>query len=889
MKTSLLLCAAVALACDLSAEDKPPQPKPPSKPPAPKPAPAKPAAESKPDKPQEESGAAKKPAGEAAEAKDEKKTIADLTKDHKKLTGLFELYMDEKKGKAKLLVKKGQLGPEFIYFTHSVDGVVAAGYNRGMYGSEVIFTIRKKWNRIEFVAENTAFYFDDENPISKAAEANQSDAILASQEVLAEDNRGWLIDADALFLKETLLMLKWPGADPNKSVLGKLSDVKTKFDAIHNHGTNTVAIVEYVFENPSPKWVTQKGVNADDIADPRYVTIRVQHSLIQMPENDYKPRFDDPRIGYFSTQITDLTSPEVTPYRDVIHRWHLKKQKPGTNLSEPVEPITFWIENTTPVEFRDVIRAAALEWNASFAKAGFKDALVIKQQPDNAKWTADDIDYNVMRWTSSPRPPFGGYGPSFVNPRTGQILGADIMLEYSFVSRRAIKERLFSEVGLLQSMQEEPESPTGFFGRPHFCSAGNCLKHGLMFGRTALRLRAGDRLEVEGMIKEGLYYLILHELGHTLGLNHNFRSSYLHDPVKIHDRALTEKVGLTGSVMDYPMVNVAPMGTKQGQFYTTKPGPYDDWAIAYGYSEGLEDPVAEQARLQKIASRSHHRELAFANDADDMRRVGRGMDPRAMIDDMSSDPVTYGVQRCELVRGELSNLEKKFAVPGQSWQELAQAYAILSGEMADALTVISRHIGGVHVERAFVGQADNAPAPLTPVDRATQVRALKALAKYGFSSDAFDAPGGLLAKLQQQRRGFDFFNEDQAPAFHERILSVQRGVLDQLLHPNVQRRMLDSELFGKPLPLGEMMPMLTAAVFEGDPGTGPSAVRQNLQTEYLNRLLGIVNGGGHLPAARGIAYAEVERIRKQLEKPAFVAVPAHQKYLGYLIRRGLDE
>ncbi len=870
-----------------SAED--PSPKPEPKPPVPKPAPKKPAeAEEKPEAKPAVSGE-KKPETKPDEAKDKKKTIAELTKDHKKLTGLFELYMDEKKGSAQMLVKKPQLGPEFIYFTHSVDGVVSAGYNRGSYGREVVFTIRKRWDRIEFVAENTAFYFDPENPLSRAADANRSDAVLASQVVLAEDERGWLIEADPLFLKETLLMLKWPGSSPDKSVLGKLSDVKTKFETIHNYTDNTVAIVEYVFENPAPKWATENGADADDIADPRYVTIKVQHSLIQMPENDYKPRYDDPRIGYFSTQVTDLTSPEVTPYRDVIHRWHLKKQKPGTKLSEPVEPITFWIENTTPMEFRDVIRAAALQWNKSFEKAGFKDALVIKQQPDNAKWSADNIHYNVLRWTSSPRPPFGGYGPSFVNPRTGQILGADIMLEYAFVTRRIFNDRLFSQTGLLSAIQDEAEPSMGFFGRPHLCAAGNCLQHGMLFGRTALRLRGADRIEVDGMVKDGLYYLILHELGHTLGLNHNFRSSYLHDPVKVHDRALTEKVGLTGSVMDYPMVNVAPAGVEQGQFYTTQPGPYDDWAIEYGYSEGLEDPVAEQKRLDKIAARSHEPELAFANDADDMRRVGRGMDPRAMIDDMSSDPVIYGVQRCELVRDELASLEKKFAVPGGSWQELAQAYVTLTGESADALTVISRHVGGVHVERAFVGQTKDAPAPLTPVDRDTQIQAMAALAEHGFSPRAFDAPGGLLAKLQQQRRGFDFFKEDQAPAFHDRILKVQRGVLDHLLNSSVQKRMLDSDLFGKPLPLAEMMSMLTAAIFKGDLETGPSTARQNLQTDYLNRLLGIVNGGSHLAAAKAIAYAQVDTIRTELESPAFVAAPAHQKYLGYLIRRGLDE
>ena len=149
-----------------------------------------------------------------------------------------------------------------------------------------------------------------------------------------------------------------------------------------------------------------------------------------MPDNDFEPRFDDPRVGYFSTEVDDQTSTSSTPYRDLIHRWDLKKKNPEAAISEPVTPITWWMENSTPLEWRETIKAAVLQWNIAFEKAGFKNAIVVKQQPDDADWDAGDIRYNVLRWTSSPQPPFGGYGPSFVNPRTGQILGADIMLEF---------------------------------------------------------------------------------------------------------------------------------------------------------------------------------------------------------------------------------------------------------------------------------------------------------------------------------------------------------------------------------------------------------------------------------------------------------------------------
>ena len=156
-----------------------------------------------------------------------------------------------------------------------------------------------------------------------------------------------------------------------------------------------------------------------------------------MPENNYVPRFEDPRVGYFAPQITDMTSADdPTPYRDMIHRWNLEKKNPGQARSEVIEPITWWIENTTPHEFRGAIEEEVLAWNKAFEKAGLINAVVVKTQPDDAEWDAGDIRYNVLRWTSSPTPPFGGYGPSFVNPRTGQILGADIMLEFVYFTNR---------------------------------------------------------------------------------------------------------------------------------------------------------------------------------------------------------------------------------------------------------------------------------------------------------------------------------------------------------------------------------------------------------------------------------------------------------------------
>ena len=268
------------------------------------------------------------------------------------------------------------------------------------------------------------------------------------------------------------------------------------------------------------------------------------------------------------------------------------KKDPNAAVSEPVEPITWWIENTTPVEFRDAIYKAAMLWNGPFEAAGFKNAVVVKVQPDNADWDAGDIRYNVLRWTSSPNPPFGGYGPSFVNPRTGQIIGADIMLEYIFVTNRVRQEKAFATAGMNLEM-EDPENADATGRR---CSYADQLQLNVMTGMQALVARGATQIEMRDYINQAITGLILHEMGHTMGLNHNMKASQMLSPKEINDRTITGSKGVMGSVMDYEIVNLAKKGQQQGDYFSSRPGPYDYWAIQYGYTPSLADPAAEKAR-----------------------------------------------------------------------------------------------------------------------------------------------------------------------------------------------------------------------------------------------------------------------------------------------------
>jgi predicted Zn-dependent protease with MMP-like domain len=817
--------------------------------------------------------------------KEDVKSINNFTKKCKKYEGLFTLYQDTISGNVFLMVKKDQIDKEFIYFSHTVDGVMAAGHYRGSYRDNKVFSIRKYYNRIEFVTENTSYYFDPNSALSRAKDANINKSIMASQSLVAQnkDQTEFLIKADELFLTEYLHQVK---PSPNMYAkpgsvfsLGSLSKDKSKYLHIKTYPQNTDVIVEYVYENPSP---TVRG--GEEVTDERFVSIKIQHSIIEMPKNDFKPRFEDPRIGYFTRQVTDMTSTSATPYRDVISRWNLIKREPGAKLSEPVEPIIWWIENTTPVEYRETIKNAVLTWNEAFEEAGFKNAVQVKVQPDDATWDAGDIRYNVLRWTSSPQPPFGGYGPSFVNPRTGEILGADVMLEFVYLTNRFKEEKMFQSAGL------ENDETFGEYKDQHFCSFGHHLHMSNMFGLSALAVNDIDEREKEEFIKASLYYLILHEVGHTLGLNHNMKASQLYSPEELCNKELTGKTGLVASVMDYPIVNISNDKNKQGHYFTMRPGPYDRWAIHYGYSEALVNEAEEKQRLDAILSRSTEPALMFGNDADDMRSPGKAIDPRVMVRDMSNDVIRYSSYRIALADQITGRLLAKFSTQNESYHQLRNAYLILTTEVSNAANSISRYIGGVFVDRSFVGQA-GAAKPFTPVPAKDQKRAMAALSQHVFGPKAFTAPAELYSYLQMQRRGFNFFSSGEDPKIHDRVLRMQSNVLDHLLHPSVQLRVTDSEIYGNEYKLPEMMSDLTNAIFKDDIGGSVNTFRQNIQIEYVNRLIKLkMDEGRYDHRARSVAFSQLKNIERMMKSTTAgnAETKAHREHIVFNIRKALE-
>ena len=796
--------------------------------------------------------------------------IEKKTKDCILYDGLFKIYQNKKDGKSYIEIDTSHIDNEFIYFSYIENGVMDAWAVKGRYRGSKIIKINKFYDKIDFTINNTRYFFNDDSPLFKSSNTNINTPLIISEKIIAKssDKTRFLISADNIFLNESFQQVKSSYSSRYKGFrLGNLSKTKTRYNKIRSYPENTDVIVNYFYES---KYPSKRGGEA--ITDSRIVSIIVQHSIVKMPKEGYKARFDDTRVGYFTTKSNDMTTVDKVNYRDFINRWRLEKKYPDKDLSVPVKSIVWWIENTTPHEFREIIKDGVESWNIAFEKAGFINAIEVKTQPDSAEWDAGDIRYNVLRWTSSPSPPWGGYGPSFVNPRSGEILGADIMLEWSYITNRIQADELFNE-------RENSEMDH----HHNFCNAAKFQQIEKLLGIDYVKtMNLSEEMEDE-LVKQSLYRLVLHEVGHTLGLNHNFKGSLLLTNQELNNKDIVNEKGVCSSVMEYPAINITRKPENQGLFFDIKPGPYDIWAIQYGYSTYNEDK--EDEALRNILARSTEKELAFANDAFDMRSAGKGTDPDAMIYDLSSNQIEHSVDKINMILNILSDLKNKYTQDNDTYEELYRSYRTLSYSYYQALNIVSRKIGGVKIDLSHTNQVTT-KKPFESVDKDVQKKAMDVIAKYGFSNKIL-LQEDILPYLQKQRRGFSISSD---PTIHQRVLTYQNRLLDHLLHPKVLMRISNSTLYGNNYKLPYFMIDLRNSIFQSDFNTNITSIRQNLQINYVKRLLAIISEKSvYDNLSKSSAFYNLNWLKNNLDlNTGDLSSRQHKSYLVYLITESLD-
>jgi len=820
-------------------------------------------------------------------------------KNTEKLEGLFTLYRNKDTGKIYLEVKPEQLDKNYLATITMESGIGERGIYSGMPLQDFLFYFRRVNNNLHFAIRNVNFRTRADDPQARSVARSFSDSVLYSLKIksIHPQRKTLLIDLGDLLLTDV------PGLSSMLSgVLEtsyRLDTGKSYFGATKVFPMNMEIESVYGFSSSG-----EESGNPSLLPDNRALTLKIHYSLSQLPENNhYVPRLADDRVGYFTTVYEDFSQKDdKDQFVRYINRWHLEKQDPTASLSPVKKPIVFWIENTVPVEYRDAMREGVLMWNKAFETAGYQNAIEVRQMPDNATWDPADVRYNTIRWLTSADASFA-LGPSRVNPLTGEILDADIIVDANMLrslksqyraliapkSSEASSSNPLSSSSLCNDFPANSDQPSARVSQNQLqmkrLLSGLAQDQDLCFGiESTDQLAMGSQAlalfqnvmpssnEMKEYVHQYVRSLIAHEVGHTLGLRHNFRGSTLLKPEDLNNPEITRAQGLVSSVMDYAPVNLAPAGTKQGDYFTGVVGSYDRWAIEYGYKpSGKTFAIAEKSFLRDIAEQqATNPALTYSPDEDSF-----DLDPTVNRFDLSGDPMRYSQWQLENARLMWNQINKRYPVTGESYSEVSDLFDRVFGYYFKQVSFVTKYVGGQSFHRDHAGSL-NRRLPFEPVPVDKQRQALAILQKYVFAEDAFQFPPELLNKLAPSR-WMDWSNELAVSRLdypvHDRIFFPQSLVLRRLLSGDRLSRLRDLELKNPPgqvLTLPELFNTLQtdlwSEVLQPSQQSGNiSSFRRALQREHLEILISMVLRNRQVPEdARSLAWKDLRQLQSVL-------------------------
>jgi hypothetical protein len=791
--------------------------------------------------------------------------------------GMWTVYSKDQK----LLVdlKTADLSKEYILLTSIARGIshgmVLGGMSWGV-GDDIIWTFRKVDDKIHVIRRNVRFTAKKGTPEADAVKLAYSDSVLYALKIVADSSGGHLVDMTSIFMSDDQEIGQEIGYG------FRFASDRSTFAAVKTFPSNLELQVAAVYSGS-----VANARLRETVVDPRGVQIHVHYSLSELPKvggNDYETRLADDRVGYFLTVLKDFTDKEDDQhFVRYINRWHLEKKDDSISMSPPQEPIRFYIERTVPVWLRPTVRAGILEWNRAFEKLGYAGAIEVLQQEDDAHWDPEDIRYNTFRWMTAD----AGFamGPSRVDPRTGQILDADIIFDAGFL------DYWKQDYETLSSEEAETLRPnwTPFEslekGRQHaaLCMYCNGMQHQMGFAAAVL---AGKGVTTEGELPEdfvfqGLKEVVMHEVGHTLGLRHNFKASAWKPLKDIEDPDADPGTPIVGSVMDYNPANIAPPGKEQGLYFPQTIGPYDYWAIEYGYKPISGD---EKEELKKIASRAAEEGLDYATDED---TDSRDADPFSNRFDLGQNPIEFVRRQMDHAAELLPKVVDNTVAEGEGYQRARQAFGLLFSEYWRSALFATRFPGGVEVHRDHKGDPD-ARAPFEVLDAQTQRDAMDLVIESTFASPEYDAQTlNFLAATRWNHWGIDEPARLDYP-IHETVARVQALVVRQLFDSTTLARIQDNELkvTEDPYLLSEHLRRIVEGAYSEFAKVAETkefsaekplvtGFRRNLQREVLRQLARLVTEGNADPRqnfasapedARTLARMHLRDLEGQIDK-----------------------
>jgi hypothetical protein len=823
--------------------------------------------------------------------------FAEVIKDARRTDGVLTFW--QKDDKVWLELRPDDFNTPFFLSPKLKTGIGERNFYGGLMQDDGIVEFRRIHNQVQLIWKNVGYIAKAGTPEAAAIDAAYSPSLLASAPVLSvpeADRKSILIEANSLFLADLLGLgmdlqrsyRQGYAFDPRNSAI---TQVRAAGDALVLEVLGHYATASISVPQPGTPPGAPQPSSPRSLPDPRSLFLTIHYSLARLPAEPMHGRRADPRVGYFESGRFDFSNDlQRTPRQRFVNRWRLEKKDPAAELSEPVKPIVFWIDRTVPFKYRDVIRAGVLEWNKAFEKIGFKNAVQVEVEPENADFDTLDFGRSSIRWMTNASPTFGAIGPSHVDPRSGEILDAVIGIEsLSSRSIRTARSQILSASGVDNPFRDADPTPEELArlmsGR--VCTYGEMAAEQMTYATDVLEAR-GDlepgSAEAESFVLAYLKDVTMHEVGHTLGLRHNFRASRVYTQQQLADPAFTREHGITGSVMEYAPINLNAADEPRERYgtpFNDTLGPYDYWAIEYAYKplpSGL-SAADERAALEKVAGRSAEPLLAYGTDEDNFI----GVDPETLQFDLGSDVITFAKKRIAIAQELLKRQETRTLRADQDYNVLKRSVSYALRDVARAANVLSRQIGGVRTVRDAPGTGRD---PLTPVPAAEQREALDLITGSLLSADSFRVSPALQRKLgtdfserlEALRGGDGSAQTDYSPS--EQVLGLQRSLLAVMMSDTVATRLLESSEkaptgTGRALRMSELYGRLTQAVWSELDGRGGDIVplRREVQRDHVNRIAALLIRPGSASRAdtrstvRAQARLLLERIRVASHRP----------------------
>ena len=758
--------------------------------------------------------------GQKASMDNPLKTIDSITLDMKVSKGLITTYQN-KKNELYFEISESLFGRELLVVTRFAQ--IPANYsgylNAGSKTAEHVVEFIKQGQKILLKEVSYSNIADDDDPISISVSENNFKPILAAFEIKNSDDNRHLIDVTNYFMADSPGFNIIRSKDKENYKIGGVDKKRSFIDSAKSFPENTEILHTLTFSaNKAPRNNQTKSFS-----------FQINHSIIALPDDLMQIRFEDERVGWFTTEKINYSSGELKSDNfSIIRRWRLEPSdldayKKG-ELVEPVKPIVYYLDPATPLKWRKYFKMGIEDWNSTFEKAGFKNAIIAKDAPtkeEDPNFSAEDIRYSTVRYVASTTR--NAVGPSVSDPRTGEILESDIIWYHNHL--RSYRNRYLIETGAANPKARSLNTP-------------------------------------EEEIGEMMRRVISHEIGHALGLPHNMKASSAYAVDSLRSGNFTQKFGIATSIMDYARYNyVAQPGDKNIRF-VRQLGPYDDYSIEWGYRYFGESPEKEKEILREIVdSKSLDPIYMFG---------GYGNDPNSQTENIGNDPVKasmYGIKNLKIVA---ENLMKWTSKPTENYNDLNEIY----GEL---MSVYRRYVYHVH---NMIGGIYNTPHNLNQkgvitylnVDISNQKEALNFLETN-------------LWKTQKWLMNKEVVSQIKGEGVLNSIQELQISALNKFLNEKKLNRMLSAQksLKGKALSVDQLLDNLFEVLVKKL--SQPDLFEQRLQLHFVERINILMNEKELNPTIKGLLLKlknDFHILAKRKSRFSKGKIKAHYNYLKKL-------